>query len=159
MPHTNRSNNGKDSVATTIESYDASGNEVTNTAGDPAINVIASGVNFTPTSTGSATLTMDGTAQGGALSTGVTKIQVYNSGATTEGIYIAFGATQAAADDNLGPFATAIATTGHYIPPVADVGALALQVLGVPTAAYGGFYAVANSVVGDVQVVQISQGV
>lgn len=122
---------------------------------------IVNGGHFMPSSSGSARLTMDGTAQGGALSTGVTAVQVYNKGGATEDIYITFGATQAEADDDLTMTtdgAPEKATTGHLIPAVADVGALALQVLNVPPAALGGFYAVANAEDSDIQAVVISQG-
>lgn len=124
--------------------------------------VVSNGGNFTPTSAGSARLTMDGTAQGGAIGSGVTKLQVYNKGATTEDIYVGFGSTQTEADDNLTMTtdgAPEKATTGHLIPAVADAGSAALQSLNVPSAAIGGFYAVANAEDGDTQVVSISQGV
>ena len=135
---------------------------VTDSNGDPVLNtVVSNGGNFTPSSAGSARLTMNGTAQGGAIGSGVTKLQIYNKGAATEDIYVAFGATQTEADDNL-TFTTDLApekaTTGHPIPAVADAGANALQVLNVPSAAIGGFYSVGNAEDSDVQIVIIAQG-
>ena len=142
----------------TLYGKDSSGNPV---AQGMVGNAAKVNNNFTPSSVGSATLTMDGTAQGGAIATGVTKIQFYNKGAATEDIYVAFGATQAEADGNLTMTTDGVpekATTGHYIPAVADAGANALQILTVPPASIGGFYAVANAEDSDVQVVKVSQG-
>lgn len=133
--------------------------QTTTSTGAPAANVVvANGGNFTPSSTGSAVLTMNGTAQSGALSTGVTKLCVYNKGATTEDIYLAFGATALEAEGNL-THSTDHATTGHLIPNKADMPNAAYQIVNVPSAAYGGYYAVENDTAGDIQVVVISQGV
>lgn len=112
---------------------------------------------FTPSSY-DADLTMNGTAQSGAIATGAVKIQFCNLGATTEAIRVAFGSTALIAEGNL-TIAAAAATTGYYIPALADAGAGACVVLGVPTEALGGFYAVANAVAGDVQVVTVNQGI
>ena len=112
---------------------------------------------FTPSSY-DADLTMDDTAQSGAIATGATKLQFGNLGATTESIRVAFGATASEAEGNLN-IAAGAATTGYYIPSIADAGAGAFVNLGVPSAALGGFYAVANAVAADTQTVAVNQGV
>ncbi len=101
-----------------------------------------------------ADLTMDGTAQSVALATGVGKVKVVNRGATTEAIRFAFGTSALNAESNLN-IAAAEATTGDYIPSIAD---------GEPADPYkvpalATHYAVANAVALDVQVVSITQGV
>ena len=105
-----------------------------------------------------ANLTMDGTAQSVALASGVAlgagRIHVVNTGATTEAIRVAFGTSAANAEANL-TISAAAATTGHYIPAIADGVGEAL--LGVPALAT--HYAVANAVASDTQVVAITQGV
>jgi hypothetical protein len=101
-------------------------------------------------------LTMDGTAQSGALATGATKVQFCNLGATTEAIRVAFGSTALIAEANL-TIAAAAATTGYYIPALADAGSGACVTLTVPSVAT--HYAVANAVATDVQVVTVNQGV
>ena len=103
-------------------------------------------------------LTMNGTAQSGAIATGATKLQFCNLGLTTEAIRVAFGSTALEAEGNLNIVAAA-ATTGYYIPSLTDAGAGACVVLVVPTAALGGFYAVANAVALDVQIVAVNQGI
>ena len=75
---------------------------------------------FTP-SQYDADLTMDGTAQTGAIATGATKIQFVNLGATTEAIRVAFGTSALDAGNNL-TIAAAAATTGYYIPAEAEGG-------------------------------------
>ena len=77
-------------VGTTTSSGEAAG-----------LMVSANGGNFTPSSVGSSSFTMDGTAQGEAIASGVTKLQVVNTGVTTEAIYVSFGTTQVAADTQL----------------------------------------------------------
>ena len=118
--------------------------------------VMAGGINFAPSSYTDTTLTMNNTAQGAALATGVTKIQVINTGAATEAIYVAFGTSELDAESNLN-HSTDHATTGVYIGAMADVGAAAVQTLDVPSTAT--HYAVENAVAGDTQVVKINQGV
>lgn len=114
---------------------------------------------FTPSSY-DADLTMDGTAQTGALATGVKLgqgvVQFCNLGATTEAIRVAFGTSAADAGNNLN-IAGSLATTGYYIPAAADAGSAAFVVLGVPLDAT--HYAVANAVLGDTQTVAVNQGV
>lgn len=112
---------------------------------------------FTPSSY-DADLTMDGTAQSGAIATGAIKLQFCNLGVTAEPIRVAFGATAVEAEDNLN-IAAGAATTGYYIPALADAGAGACVILGIATAALGGFYAVANAIAADTQVVAINQGI
>lgn len=106
-----------------------------------------------------ADLTMDGTAQSVALATGVSlgggRVYFANQGATTESIRIAFGTSAANAESNLN-IAGGLATTGHLIGANADVGSQSAQTLGVPADAT--YYAVANAVNGDTQVVAITQG-
>ena len=105
-----------------------------------------------------ANLTMDGTAQSVALATGVKlgagRIHVVNTGATTEAIRVAFGTSAANAEANL-TIAAAAATTGYYIPAIAD--GIGEATLGVPALAT--HYAVANAVAADTQVVAVTQGV
>jgi len=110
---------------------------------------------FTPSSY-DADLTMDGTAQTGAIATGATKIQFVNLGATTEAIRVAFGTDATDARNNLNVLAGA-ATTGYYIPAEAEGGSQSVVVLGVPAAAE--YYAVANAVATDTQVVAVNQGI
>lgn len=109
---------------------------------------------FVP-STYSADLTMDGTAQSGAIATGAKKIQFCNLGATTEAIRVAFGTSASEAEGNLN-IAAAAATTGYYIPAAADAGSQSVAVLGVPPSAT--YYAVANAVAADTQKVTVNQG-
>ena len=111
---------------------------------------------FTPSSY-DADLTMDGTAQSEALATGTRKIKVGNLGATTEAIRVAFGTSALDAEGNLTIDGTARATTGHYIPALADAGSEAFQVLGVPALAT--HYAIANAVALDTQTVTVTQGI
>ena len=113
------------------------------------------GGDFTPSSY-DADLTMDGTAQTGALATGATKVQFANLGATTEAIRVAFGTSASDAGDNLN-IATGAATTGYYIPAAADAGGASVAILGVPVTAT--HYAVANAVASDTQTVAVNQGV
>jgi hypothetical protein len=105
-----------------------------------------------------ADLTMNGTAQAVALASGVSlgdgRIHVVNRGATTEAIRVAFGTSAANAQANLN-ISAAAATTGYYIPAIAD--GIGEAVLGVPALAT--HYAVANAVAADTQVVSITQGV
>jgi len=110
---------------------------------------------FTPSSY-DADLTMNGTAQTGALATGVKKVKFGNLGATTEAIRVAFGTDATDAASNL-TIVAAAATTGHYIPASTQGGANAFQALGVPRLAT--HYAVANAVAADVQVVTVTQGI
>jgi len=110
---------------------------------------------FTPSSY-DADLTMNGTAQTGALATGAKKVQFGNLGATTEAIRVVFGESAADAALNL-TIVAAAATTGYYIPAAAEGGANAFQVLGIPSLAT--HYAVANAVAADVQAVTVTQGI
>lgn len=114
---------------------------------------------FTPSSY-DADLTMNGTAQSGALASGVARglgaVYFGNLGATTEAIRVAFGTSAADAEGNL-TISAAAATTGHYIPALADGGANAFQILGVPANAT--HYAVANAVAADTQTVTVTQGI
>ena len=138
-------------------STDSSGDVVTDKNNNPVTNVVieGGGVNFTPSSY-DADLTMDGTAQTGAIATGATKIQFVNLGATTEAIRVAFGTSASDAGTNL-TIAAAAATTGYYIPAEAEGGTQSIVVLGVPTSAT--HYAVANAVAADTQDVAVNQGV
>lgn len=104
-------------------------------------------------------LTMDGTAQVVTLPTGCKlgagKVRVYNQGATTEDIRIAFGTSSANAEANL-TISGARATTGIVIDPYADVGILCLQEFRVPANAT--HLAVANATAADTQAVQVIPG-
>lgn len=107
-----------------------------------------------------ADLVMDGTAQAVALATGVKegagRIRVTNRGAATEAIRLAFGTSAANAQTNL-TISAGAATTGLYIPSIADAGQAGSALLGVPDAAT--HYAVANAVAADTQTVSIEQGI
>ena len=108
---------------------------------------------FTPSSY-DADLTMDGTAQSVALATDATRISVTNRGATTEAIRIAFGTSAANAEANL-TIAAAAATTGFYLPAIADAeGSVVLDAPALAT-----HYAIANAVASDTQVVSVTQGI
>lgn len=109
---------------------------------------------FTPADL-SDNLTMDGTAQVIALSADTTKLQITNLGATTEAIRVAFGASSAEATANL-TISTGAATTGYYIPAIADAGAGAVREPGVPSDAT--HVAIANAVAADTQTVLVVQG-
>ena len=114
---------------------------------------------FTPSSYDT-DLTMDGTAQGVALASGVKlgvgKVQFANRGATTKAIRVAFGTSELDAEGNLN-IAAAAATTGYYIPAAAEGGPQSVVVFGVPALAT--HYAVANAVASDTQVVSVTQGI
>ena len=103
----------------------------------------------------SANLTMDGTAQGIALTADMTKVQFVNLGVTTEAIRVAFGTSELDAEANLAIVAAA-ATTGYYIPASPEGGSQSVVVLGVPEGAT--HYAVANDVAADTQLVAVNQG-
>jgi hypothetical protein len=120
-----------------------------------AAAVSVKNADFTPSSYDH-TLTMDDSAQVEPLATGTTKVKVGNLGATGEPIRVAFGASEQNAEDNL-TVDTGAATTGHYIPAIADAGSEAFQVLGVPALAT--HFAVCNAVASDTQVVVVTQGV
>ena len=112
---------------------------------------------FTPSSY-DVDLTMNGTAQAVALASGAERIHVVNRGATTEAIRVAFGTSASNAQGNLSMTtdgAPEHATTGYYIPAIAD--GIGEAVLGTPALAT--HYAVANAVDSDTQVVSITQGV
>jgi len=106
-------------------------------------------------------LTMDGTAQGVALATGVKlgqgSVHFNNRGATTEAVRIAFGTSELDAESNLNMTtdgAPERATTGYYLEAVADgQGSVTLRVPATAT-----HYAVANAVDSDTQVVSVTQG-
>lgn len=104
-----------------------------------------------------ANLTMDGTAQSVALAStvasGCGRVHVVNTGATTEAIRFAFGTSAANAEAGL-TIAASAATTGFYIPAAAEGGKP--ETLGVPS--YATYYAVANAVASDTQVVAVTQG-
>ena len=101
--------------------------------------------------------TMDGTAQGGAVVGGANQLHIFNSGATTEAILVAFGTTQALADAALTlttDGSPESATTGDlYIPAFADVA----EVRKVPVPEGALFYSMANAVDSDTNVVIVSQ--
>lgn len=103
-----------------------------------------------------ANLTMDGTAQVFALASGARKVQIGNLGATTEAIRVAFGTSSADAESNLNVAAGA-ATTGYYIPAVADAGAAAVRELGIPALAT--HVAICNAEASDTQTVTVTQGI
>ena len=103
----------------------------------------------------SANLTMDGTAQGIALTADMTKVQFVNLGVTTEAIRVAFGTSELDAEANL-TIVAAAATTGYYIPASHEGGYQYVVVLGVPEDAT--HYAVANDVAADTQLVDVNQG-
>ena len=123
--------------------------------------ILGNGGNFTPSSVGSTSFTMDGTGQSEAIASGVTKLQIANTGVTTEAIYVGFGTTSAAAITQLAittDGAPEHATNGYYIPSPVDTPSVS-PVINVPSAYVGGFYAVCNAVDSDVQNVIVSQGV
>lgn len=101
-------------------------------------------------------LTMNNTAQFIALSADTTKLQITNLGATTEAIRVAFGTSEATAEDNLTIVANA-ATTGYYIPAIADAGAAAIREIGAPSGST--HVAICNAVAADTQTVLVVQGV
>lgn len=134
-------------------STDANGDVISDRAGNKPMPVI--GARFTPSSY-DADLTMDGTAQTGALASGATAVQFGNLGATTEAIRVAFGTDAADAASNLN-IAAAAATTGYYIPAATQGGANAFVVLGASKLST--HYAVANAVAADTQTVTVTQGI
>lgn len=115
-------------------------------------NVIDRG--FTPLQY-DADLTMDGTGQAVALAAGARSLLIYNQGATTEDLRVAFGASSAAAITAL-TVSGSRATTGLYMPAAVDNVAFGAVKLGVPNGAT--HYAMANATASDVQVVTITQG-
>lgn len=100
---------------------------------------------------------MDGTSQGAAVVDGANALHVYNAGATTEAVLVAFGTTQVIADTALtltSDGAPEHATTGYaYVPAFADVGKV--QKIPIPEGAL--FYALANAVDSDTNLVVVSQ--
>ena len=110
---------------------------------------------FTPADL-SDNLTMNNTAQFITLSADTTKLQITNLGAATEAIRVAFGTSEGTAGDNL-TIVTNAATTGYYIPSIADAGAGAIREIGVPSGAT--HVAIANAVAADTQTVLVVQGV
>lgn len=110
---------------------------------------------FTPSSYDS-DLTMDGTAQTGAIASGASKLKVTNRGAATEPLRIAFGETAAAAEANL-TISGGEATTGDYIPANSNANGAITEFFGIPVNAK--FYAIANDSAGDTQTVSVTQGV
>lgn len=135
------------------EDYDAGAQDF-----NPSVRTINGGVMvnaFTPSSYED-DLTMDGTGQSIAIATGATKLQIANLGATTEAIRVAFGTSSAEAIANLA-VATGAATTGYYIPAIADAGGGAVREIGVPTLAT--HVAICNAVASDTQTVAVNQGV
>ena len=127
-------------------------------SGGPSSITVLNGGLFTPSSVGSSSFTMDNTnTHSETIGTGVKKLQVVNTGATTQAIYIGFGVDEAAAKVAL-TWATTIATNGHYIPSPVDA-PQTNPVINVPAPYIGGAYAVGNAVAGDTQDVIVSQGV
>lgn len=106
-------------------------------------------------------LTMDGTAQTVALASGVKlgagRVRVVNQGPTTEAIRVAFGTSAANAVVNLTMTGGTHATTGTYLPALADAGAGAIIILGVDALAT--HIAVANAAAADTAVVSVEQGI
>ena len=119
------------------------------------VSIAGSMGGFTPADL-SDNLVMNGTARIIALSADTTKLQITNLGATTEAIRVAFGASSAEATANL-TIVSAAATTGYYIPAIADAGAGAIREPGVPSGATHA--AICNALAGDVQTVLVVQGV
>ena len=118
---------------------------------------VTSGGAFTP-SDYDTDLTMNGTAQGVVLATGVAlgqgSVHFNNRGATTEAVRIAFGTSELDAESNLN-ISAAAATTGYYLEATADgPGTVVLKVPATST-----HYAVGNAVASDTQVVAVTQGV
>jgi len=117
--------------------------------------IITNDLYFTPIQY-DADLTMDGTGQATAIATGVTRLRITNSGATTEDIRLAFGASSAAAVTALTVTGSpAAATTGMLIKPTVD-STEGYEVIGVPTTAT--HFAIANATGGDTQVISVTQG-
>ena len=120
----------------------------------PGPGAPATTTSFTLSSYSDTALTMDDTAQGVALATGATKIQVTNTGATGLTCQLAFGTTELDAEGNLN-IAGGGSTTGALILPAVD--GAGSYVFGVPALAT--HYAIANTDTGETPVVYIAQGV
>lgn len=99
-------------------------------------------------------LTMNDTAQGVALATGATKLQVTNTGATGLTCQLAFGTSELDAEGNLN-IAGGGSTTGALILPAVD--GAGSYVFGIPVGST--HYAIANTDTGEAPVVYIAQGV
>ena len=134
-----------------------------------------SGSSWTVKSSGGATHTADGfkpsqydidiiivagTTQYGVLATGVKlgagRVKFVNRSATTHDARIAFGTSEANALANL-TVAGGLATTGYYLPAIADGGAISSVVLGVPALAT--HYAILNATAAKTPTVAVTQGV
>jgi hypothetical protein len=103
-----------------------------------------------------AAVAMNGTALGYLIDTRATKVRVYNAGATTESMYVAFGTTELLAEAAL-VHATNIATRGYFVPAAADVPTSADVIFTVPPDAK--YIAFENAVAGDTQTVFYTYGV
>ena len=99
-------------------------------------------------------LTMDDSVQGVLIRSGQVAVDIYNTGATTEGIYVAFGTSEVDAETNL-TLSTDHATTGYWVPPEGDSAVHCRQRFTVPTGAT--HFAVGNDTASDTQVVRICQ--
>lgn len=117
-----------------------------------AANVVDRG--FTPLQY-DADLTMDGTGKSEALASGARSLLIYNQGATTEDLRVAFGTSSANAITAL-TVSGSRATTGLYMPAAVDNVAFGAVKLGVPDGMT--HYAMANATASDTQVVSITQG-
>jgi len=101
-----------------------------------------------------------GTAQYGALATGVKlgagRVKFVNRSATTHDARIVFGTSEADCLTNL-TVSGGLATTGYYLPAIADGGAISATVLGVPALAT--HYGILNATAAKTPTVAVTQGV
>ena len=111
---------------------------------------------FTPSSYDTDITIVAGTTQYGALATGTKKVRFFNRSATTHDARVVFGTSQADALANL-TVAGGLATTGYYLPAMADAGSAADKVLGVTDG--NTHYAVLNATAAKTPTVAITQGV
>ena len=134
----------------------------TTTSDDSAAGlvVVKGGVDFTPSEYDEDITIVAGTTQYGELAAGVKlgagKVTFFNRSATTHDARVVFGTSEANALANLN-VVTAVATTGYYIPAMADGGAASKLVLSVPALAT--HYAVLNATTLKTPTVAITQGI
>jgi len=111
---------------------------------------------FTPSNYDEDITIVAGTAQYGALATGVKRVHFVNRSATTHDARVVFGTSEADCLTNL-TVVTGVATTGYYLPAVADAGAIAGTVLGAPALAT--HYGILNATTAKTPTVAVTQGV
>lgn len=115
---------------------------------------------FIPSSYDTDITIVAGTAQYGALATGVKlgggKVRFLNRSATTHDARVVFGISEADCLANLN-VAGGLATTGYYLPAMADGGSASEMVLTVPALAT--HYGVLNATASKTPTVAITQGI